>query len=1011
MHSHVHPHPPGPAQPLPRRSVRALLQRRLSSMRTTKPHASPPIPTTDPHSNSKNNHAPQNSPLNIHVDPQSTDRQINSTLPPLPQHYPSTPPTTSPRRRSSLVDSFSSPSPSSPTTTTHKRSNPFRLRRQTFSHLHSQSNSATHSPSSTFHVPSSQPTPSSSTTQSVPALTIVPHQSVQQHSLHPLNYSSTQNHTTDAPSPERPASPALASTSFDDPDHITQPLQHSPRFSAVQTQSNPINHLNFDPQHPPHINFGKVNHLSAIFQRQNRHPSPHTQDENTTRRCSTSSPPHHPQAHPHFTHSPPKTVVDLVARFETATASHPISSNSPPQSPSATLTSPSHSNIHHPSESNLFQAFEPTTLDSPDPSNTHSPPGPHQSDHTPSTLPSQSTTSPPSSPKLSPIKSFYTQPIIEHTSSPLDFPSKHHSLFHLSADAVPTGDAHPASEPDFSHTPSATTLDFSSTEPYSSLNLRADRVANALERIGKRVADFTASGVDDDSEDAGLVPRDALIPLMIEGMQQHRTDRKVADRALNTLRRLTVSDACRARIGECGGIEAIVGIMRCHSLLVRIQTQACLALANLAYENKQNKEEIVRCGGLQVIVAALSHHESVEHVQSWGCLAIRNITNYTGPNQHELVLATEAIGVILCALDHFPKSAMVQQNGLIALVNIGGASPSAMDKIREQGGIQILVSCLQNNIRSDKMSEIGLCLARLLVENEKNQRNFGHSKGMEAITAIMDEHRRSLSITVKGCAAFRHLSFHRENRDLLGKCGGIRIIVSSMEEHFGADSDSMSYFLKSLSNATFDSLTNKTLAGRLGAIECTLRVLRGDKYRDDENVVADACRALRNLSDGVTPNHRMIMKSKGVPLVLDAVRLHGLHSEQVAEHSIAVFVNMVSYRGFINLVNEGNGEILKAAKDMMDAHVRNENIAKQSQSLLAMIGPSGPGAMGRPHRQGSMIRDLRMQTSMDRTLRSARSHHRYSSGEERQTRLQRLRSLPLPLSRYRGEMMASRQAA
>lgn len=583
---------------------------------------------------------------------------------------------------------------------------------------------------------------------------------------------------------------------------------------------------------------------------------------------------------------------------------------------------------------------------------------------------------------------------------------------HNPADADPSVRADLAVQSDFSgHGGSATALGLSPAEPYSSLNLRAERVANALERIGKRVDDFTSTDAGGD-DDVGLVPRDALIPLMIEGMQQHRADRKVADRALNTLRRLTVSDTCRARIGECGGIDAIVGIMRCHSLLVRIQTQACLALANLAYENDFNKEEIVRAGGLQVIVAALSQHKGVEHVQSWGCLAIRNITNYAGPHKHELALATETVSdVLLSALELYPKSLMVQQNGLISLVNIGGFSSYAMDKIREHGGMHTLVYCLRNNVRSDKLSEIGLCLARLLVEDEKHQRVFGQTKGIEAITAVMDEHRGCLGIAVKGCAAFRHVAFHRENRDVLGKCGGIRTIVLALEDHHGADVESMCCFLKALSNVTFDSLANKMVAGRLGAIEGTLRVLKDERYKADEKVVGDACRALRNLVDGVTPNHRLLMKHKGISLILEGLHLHGVDSEQVAEHGIAVFVNMVSYRAFVNLVNEGTGDVLQTAKDMMDAHVRNESILKQARSLLALVGPNGSSGSTRLHRQGSMMRDLRMQTSMDRSLRSARSHHRYYSGEERQTRLQRLRSLPLPLSRFRGEMMAPRQTS
>ena len=51
----------------------------------------------------------------------------------------------------------------------------------------------------------------------------------------------------------------------------------------------------------------------------------------------------------------------------------------------------------------------------------------------------------------------------------------------------------------------------------------------------------------------------------------------------------------RSKIGECGGIEVVFDIMRCHLLqVIRIQTQACLTIANLTYGNEANKEEVVR---------------------------------------------------------------------------------------------------------------------------------------------------------------------------------------------------------------------------------------------------------------------------------------------------------------------------------------------------------------------------------------------------------------------------------
>lgn len=72
--------------------------------------------------------------------------------------------------------------------------------------------------------------------------------------------------------------------------------------------------------------------------------------------------------------------------------------------------------------------------------------------------------------------------------------------------------------------------------------------------------------------------------------------------------------------GECGGIDVVVVLMHCHSLHVRIQTQASLVPPNLEYQNDTNKQGIIRCGDPQVFIAALSQHKMVEHVQTWSFL-------------------------------------------------------------------------------------------------------------------------------------------------------------------------------------------------------------------------------------------------------------------------------------------------------------------------------------------------------------------------------------------------------
>lgn len=534
---------------------------------------------------------------------------------------------------------------------------------------------------------------------------------------------------------------------------------------------------------------------------------------------------------------------------------------------------------------------------------------------------------------------------------------------------------------------------------FPSTTERADRVANALERLCDRIDDYATN-----PDGEGNAPREAVIPLMVESMQQHRHDRKVADRALNTLRKLTVSDTCRARIGECGGIESVVAIMKCHSS-VRIQTQACLALANLTYLNDLNKEIVMRCRGFQAVIAALSQHWSDVHVQAWGCLALRNFTNYSVKPVQDTSVSLEAVSVLLYAVERYPRSEMVQNHSLTALVNIARVSQLGRERIISEGGINSLVVCMRNNAHSAKLSEVALSLARFIVEDKKSQKAVGYSNGTEAVTTIMEKHRGNVGIAVKGCTIFRYLAFERMNREKMGNCDGIRAIMTAITDHEDVDVETLSGFLRTLGNVTYGSSFNKTQAGRLDGVSHTLKILSDEKYKDMAVIMEDACRVLRNLVDNVMYNQRLLVRNKGIAIVLDAIRSHGTHSAGVAEHGIAIFVNMSTNRSFAHQLNEGSGDIAHVARTMRNTHQGKEEVAAQATTLLESIGLSHSGRL---MRQGSGMHDLRLYSSKDRNLRASASHHRGSKSDEQQSRLQRLRSVPLPLTKHRPDLAGRR---
>eukprot|EP00178_Gracilaria_changii_P014300 TRINITY_DN403_c0_g1_i1.p1 TRINITY_DN403_c0_g1~~TRINITY_DN403_c0_g1_i1.p1 ORF type:complete len:913 (-),score=127.70 TRINITY_DN403_c0_g1_i1:325-3063(-) len=540
----------------------------------------------------------------------------------------------------------------------------------------------------------------------------------------------------------------------------------------------------------------------------------------------------------------------------------------------------------------------------------------------------------------------------------------------------------------------AAPLDSSQTEEYNSISERGERVAVAFERLGKQTDEYPEVP----SELGGLSPKEVIIPLIVEAMRQHRSDPKVADRALTILRRLTVSENCRKCIGDNGGIEAVVEIMRAHSLRAGIQIQGCLTLANLAFRNRNNKEAVMKCSGLNVVVDALSAHQDVEQIQAWGCLAIRNFTNRSDAGEQETSVASGAVEVLLSALERYMGSETVQNNALIALTNIASRSPYGMERLRTAGGIEVLVSCLKHNVHSLKLAEVGMSLTRVVAEDDRNKELFGQTGGIQAMMAVMDTHRGHLAISVKGCAAVRHLAFRRKNREIMSNCGVIRTIVCVMNECTAASPEGVCYFLKALCNASFDSLASKIFAGRCGAVEATLRIMSDNSYREVGRVVEDCCRLLRNLLDGVTQNQRSMLKQRGAPVVLDAARAHGEAFAGVAEHSLAILLSMATNRGFASHLLEGADDVRQLARKLRKAHETNPRVETQVTSLIRTLEKDerAVASVG-----STELRDWRTKSGMERALRPVRSLHRGRHSEDHETRLQRLRSMPLPLVRNR----------
>lgn len=185
-----------------------------------------------------------------------------------------------------------------------------------------------------------------------------------------------------------------------------------------------------------------------------------------------------------------------------------------------------------------------------------------------------------------------------------------------------------------------------------------------------------------------------------------------------------------------------------------------------------------------------------------------------------------------------------------------------------------------------------------------------------------------------------------------------------------SDEDVASSMLKALSNMTYDSIVNKTLAGRADGVPATLALMDGP-FSGSAMVVEDTCRVLRNLADGVVANHACMMKSRAIPITMEMLNRHGPSSAGVAEHGIALFVNLA---GPIREQSRLDcADIVALAQRLSLSHLKNDRVTHQVQILTQLLRRPRDGD-GSGRRRGSRSRSPLQKDRVPRSNSDSRTH-------------------------------------
>lgn len=381
------------------------------------------------------------------------------------------------------------------------------------------------------------------------------------------------------------------------------------------------------------------------------------------------------------------------------------------------------------------------------------------------------------------------------------------------------------------------------------------------------------------------------VSILVDKMLESPEDEELQTRAMRSLRRLSTDEEGRRLIGNGGGIELVSDCMRRFGNNDQLISTCCMVVANLCYGSDRNKERCRKSRCIDHIVTHLASFIMPGKDMSYVCLAARNVTNNCRANQ--LYFCTNGGAEALCkAISRYEDDVDVQTQAIAAVGNAAHLNKTSQMKLRESGILELLIETMKRHRSQESIQKSSVvAIAHLSADNERNRRELGFFGAVDQIVGMMRLYRSNEDLQVSGCVALRHLAFDEENRDIIGSCGGIPIILDAMSllRRHNAHNE-VTEILKALSNSTFDHTENKLTIFSCGGVETVSSLVVRDT---PGSILEGALRVLRNVTDCSEDVREAIRESDVIYTILDCMRDRKTDAG-VAEHALALLLNLLA---------------------------------------------------------------------------------------------------------------------
>lgn len=400
---------------------------------------------------------------------------------------------------------------------------------------------------------------------------------------------------------------------------------------------------------------------------------------------------------------------------------------------------------------------------------------------------------------------------------------------------------------------------------------------------------------------------------------------------LKLLRALTQKEENRQSIAKAKGTEAIVDIMNNSTEQRRALSHAALLLSNLAFGNKDIKDEVGNLGGITAIAKAMSANPHQQTMQARGSLALRNLCFGSDSNQR-IGGQSGAIEALVSAVQMHGGDREIVHQSSVALVNLSNENPTNRNCIVAVGGASAFLQLMKRYNTSMTVNDDCLAVLRnIVVESKAAQDEIGKGGGVKLIMDALDKFHKEEKVCTKACAAIRYLCFQPDNRVLVGENRGMDKVVQVLKQHLRS-STAVEHALLAIGNATFENEKNKVAVGDCGGLLAIVTVI--EQHRLSAIIQEHGCRVMRNLVANSAVNATRAVENGAITTGVFAMMGYA-DNASVQEQACAMLVNMAECDGVIDKFRQA--DVMRLAERALVNHSRNRGVQLQAGVLIDQL--------------------------------------------------------------------------